>query len=260
MKNAVAGHGGWTMLVCTVVVLIPGCYGCYNPGLRRDLLERAAHDFQCPQAQLGVPREVTRRRGLVTTYGIEGCGHRATYVLDVESANWVLNSHERPGDSAAGTAPAASPAAASSRTAEVTRVEHQGAAALQVRIQIHALELRLVGMPTANPSEALLGLIIPLTAATYEGCQLAVTVNGERLEMPPTTYTRESAGQLLEARVPLTTIERIGLGESVEGRACTARFEFSPHTQGAVRSFLAEFRAEVARHPPPPPPAEPAAP
>jgi hypothetical protein len=70
--------------VLALALLTSGCAGMSN------LKKRAAFDMQCPQDQL-VVTELGN-----TTYGVEGCGQRGTYVCKQDTArgcdDWILNS------------------------------------------------------------------------------------------------------------------------------------------------------------------------
>jgi hypothetical protein len=73
------------------VFVMSGC------GADTDMLRtRAAYDFKCPQdrltlVELNAGQAVT---GEGATYGVEGCGHRGTYVQPNGQGTWVLNSTE----------------------------------------------------------------------------------------------------------------------------------------------------------------------
>lgn len=82
------------MRVYTAIVLLGalsgGCGAMYNDGLKEDLEKRATFDLDCPTSKLAF-RELSETNGLVTSYGVRGCGNRATYVLNVNSQVWVMN-------------------------------------------------------------------------------------------------------------------------------------------------------------------------
>ena len=64
--------------------------GCIPPNdsLRAKLEPRAQFDLNCPNLQI-VPLEKTN--GWVTSYGVTGCGRRATYILNASTNSWVMN-------------------------------------------------------------------------------------------------------------------------------------------------------------------------
>ncbi len=66
----------------------------YNEGFKSDLEKRAAFDLDCAPSKIRY-RELSETNGLITSYGIRGCGQQATYVLNVHSHVWVQNSGER---------------------------------------------------------------------------------------------------------------------------------------------------------------------
>jgi len=68
-------------------VSLSGCYPS-NDSLRAKLDTRAKFDLNCNQLQL-VPLEETN--GHITSYGVMGCGRRATYILNTQSATWIMN-------------------------------------------------------------------------------------------------------------------------------------------------------------------------
>ncbi|MBN1774192.1 MAG: hypothetical protein JXB32_23235 [Deltaproteobacteria bacterium] len=101
------------MAACAV--LSAGCYAQMNTRLQTDLRRRAAFDLGCPPdgMEMVVLSRIPTNREIVSSYGIYGCGRQATYVLDVNSATWVLNS--RTGDATMAGQPGAAswqPAAA----------------------------------------------------------------------------------------------------------------------------------------------------
>lgn len=77
--------------------LIGGCGGMYNDGFKSDLEKRAVFDMDCPNSQLRYQELSEASNGLVTSYGVRGCGRRATYVLNVVSQVWVLNTDDKLG-------------------------------------------------------------------------------------------------------------------------------------------------------------------
>jgi hypothetical protein len=78
-------------LVIPLVVLSGACGAMYNDGLKSDLEKRATFDLDCPASKMHY-RELSETNGLVTSYGVRGCGQKATYVLNVQSSVWVQNS------------------------------------------------------------------------------------------------------------------------------------------------------------------------
>jgi hypothetical protein len=78
-----------------VGLLLPACGGMYNSGFRSDLEKRASFDFGCPASQLSLTELSSAANGLVTSYGVRGCGKQATYVLNTTSQVWVLNTDSR---------------------------------------------------------------------------------------------------------------------------------------------------------------------
>jgi hypothetical protein len=77
--------------------------GPSNDELRAKLDSRAQFDMNCPN-----PRAVSleETNGYVTSYGVTGCGRRATYVLNATTMSWVMNvSDGRPIGEAPGEAP-----------------------------------------------------------------------------------------------------------------------------------------------------------
>jgi hypothetical protein len=55
------------------------------------LAQRASFDFNCPPQQL---RLVDMGDRLVR--GVEGCGHRATYIQNPHTGTWVMNTEQGP--------------------------------------------------------------------------------------------------------------------------------------------------------------------
>jgi hypothetical protein len=71
---------------------------CVAGGGENELRTRAAFDFKCPEAELALTKLQDKNWGATTNhgavYGVEGCGHRATYVNNAGA--WVLNSDQTP--------------------------------------------------------------------------------------------------------------------------------------------------------------------
>jgi len=67
-----------------------GCFSVanYNVKMRNQLVGRASFDLNCPQNQINAVVLGTSNEW-VTSYGVTGCGHRASYVLS--DSEWVAN-------------------------------------------------------------------------------------------------------------------------------------------------------------------------
>ena len=63
---------------------------CDPTELTDSLRARAAYDFECPRSDL-LLTDLTREGALRSTFGVRGCGHRATYVYG-SGGQWVINS------------------------------------------------------------------------------------------------------------------------------------------------------------------------
>src|SRR5262245_47286446 len=68
-------HHGLAAILCAVVLGCGACATATYPSPRERLVNRAAYDLQCPAEALTVTRLDDETRA------IDGCGHRATYVL-----------------------------------------------------------------------------------------------------------------------------------------------------------------------------------
>ncbi|MES1177039.1 MAG: hypothetical protein ABUL62_22140 [Myxococcales bacterium] len=77
-------------LVTVVLTTLAAC-GASNSDLRTRLDTRAKFDLNCPKVDL-VPLETDT--GLVRSYGVTGCGRRATYVLSGGNTDWYMNSSD----------------------------------------------------------------------------------------------------------------------------------------------------------------------
>ncbi len=71
----------------TALLWVGGCASMYNEKAEEDLTRRAAFDLGCEGVDF-TPLEETQ--GIVMTYGVRGCGRKATYVRAPTGA-WVLN-------------------------------------------------------------------------------------------------------------------------------------------------------------------------
>ena len=82
------------VILVYLVVLSAACGSMYNDGLKSDLEKRVAFDFDCPASKIQY-HELSETNGMVTSYGVRGCGHQTTYVLNTQSGVWVQNSGDR---------------------------------------------------------------------------------------------------------------------------------------------------------------------
>jgi hypothetical protein len=73
-----------------VLLALLACKGpeAQNPQQKAELLKRAQFDLHCPDALNAVPLQV--EGGWVRSYGVTGCGKRATYVLSPDNV-WIMN-------------------------------------------------------------------------------------------------------------------------------------------------------------------------
>ena len=73
---------GARLLIAVLIPALGGCfsYAAYNGEKRSQLIGRASFDLECPQEQLNTVVLGTTDEWL-TSYGVTGCGHRASYVL-----------------------------------------------------------------------------------------------------------------------------------------------------------------------------------
>lgn len=96
-------------LVALACMSLVGCFAAANADYRARLDKRAAFDLRCEPSQLKVVELATNSSGYVVSYGVDGCGRRAVYVLNWQNEVWILNSPELPATdaSAAGTLPSA---------------------------------------------------------------------------------------------------------------------------------------------------------
>jgi hypothetical protein len=78
---------------------------CATAGNVGDLRARAAFDLACPSDALQLQALAER------TYGVDGCGKRATYVWAYQNQSWLLDSRSSSAGAEA-SAPAAAPAIA----------------------------------------------------------------------------------------------------------------------------------------------------
>lgn len=77
--------------VALLALLACGCSPVAQNARGRTALEsRAAFDFQCPESALAIAPLARDSHGVITSYGVEGCGHRATYVRLADST-WLMN-------------------------------------------------------------------------------------------------------------------------------------------------------------------------
>jgi hypothetical protein len=77
-------------LLAALSMTLVGC-GASNSDLRTRLDARAKFDLNCPNVDF-VPLETDV--GLVRSYGVTGCGRRATYVLSGANSDWYMNSSD----------------------------------------------------------------------------------------------------------------------------------------------------------------------
>jgi len=77
-----------------VVALLLAAAGCF-PASQDTLRTRAAFDFQCAEAALRLTEldSGAAANGQGAVFGVEGCGHRGTYVT-ANGSTWVRNTQE----------------------------------------------------------------------------------------------------------------------------------------------------------------------
>lgn len=81
------GHAALVLLA----LLAPGCSPAAQNAHGRTALEsRAAFDLECPRSSLVVAALSRNSHGTITSYGVEGCGRRATYVR-LHDSTWLMN-------------------------------------------------------------------------------------------------------------------------------------------------------------------------
>jgi hypothetical protein len=80
---------------CFLVLL--GVVGCYsNSNLRADLQRRASFDLSCQEPLQMVPLG-TFPNEITNSYGVSGCGRKATYLL-LNTGVWAMNSSSGEGE------------------------------------------------------------------------------------------------------------------------------------------------------------------
>jgi hypothetical protein len=68
-----------------------GCSPAAQNARGRTVLEsRAAFDLECPRGSLVIAPLSRNGHGTITSYGVEGCGRRATYV-QLSDSTWLMN-------------------------------------------------------------------------------------------------------------------------------------------------------------------------
>lgn len=77
--------------VALLALLVSGCSPAAQNARGRTALEsRAAFDLRCPRSALAIAPLGRDSHGVITSYGVEGCGRRATYVRLADST-WLMN-------------------------------------------------------------------------------------------------------------------------------------------------------------------------
>lgn len=79
-----------------------------------------------------------------------------------------------------------------------------------------------------------------------EDCDLAWMVNGQRLEAPKATYSREGAVSVLRVNVPRELVRELGAAQQFALRACDLRWSLRPAQLGEVQRFVQLFEEEMA--------------
>jgi hypothetical protein len=72
--------------------MLGGCLGTVNKQHLSALSSRAEFDLNCSVEQMRFTPLSSADTGLVTSYGIKGCGQRRVYVLQPRTNAWLLNS------------------------------------------------------------------------------------------------------------------------------------------------------------------------
>ena len=89
---------GWRTRICLLVLLVAGLLACGGPSSAEQLRARSAFDLDCPQSKITFHKIDDR------TWGVRGCGSRATYIRSCDGpktdlttkCTWVLNGDSRP--------------------------------------------------------------------------------------------------------------------------------------------------------------------
>lgn len=72
--------------------LLGGCLSAVNKQHLSALSSRAEFDLNCSVDQMRFTPLSSANTGVVTSYGIKGCGQRRVYVLHPRTNAWLLNS------------------------------------------------------------------------------------------------------------------------------------------------------------------------
>lgn len=71
------------------LLVLGGCYS--NDQFKRQLVPQAEYDLKCPKDHLTFTSlQKSEQTGFVTSYGVNGCGGEAVYVMDTHGG-WILN-------------------------------------------------------------------------------------------------------------------------------------------------------------------------
>jgi hypothetical protein len=89
--------------VAFAVIFASGCSGAYNAQQETTVRKRASFDMSCPEPQLQMMKLDEGYNGMVQSFGVSGCGKKATYVRAPDSNTWVLNGTQQESTVAAGS-------------------------------------------------------------------------------------------------------------------------------------------------------------
>ncbi len=74
-----------------LALVVSSCSPAAQNARGRTALEsRASFDLECPRSALALAPLGKDAHGVITSYGVEGCGRRATYVR-LSDATWLMN-------------------------------------------------------------------------------------------------------------------------------------------------------------------------
>ena len=79
-------------LLALTFALLPGCFSAAeaNAKNREALLERVSFDLECQEDDVALPELSRWNNDEINSYGVNGCGQKAVYVL--HNGQWILNS------------------------------------------------------------------------------------------------------------------------------------------------------------------------
>ena len=247
--------GKWLPTTCAALALVGSCAHASNEPsssaeggrseghLVTNLRKRAAHDLSCRP-------ETLRLNELASgTWGVTGCGKRATYILARAAGSafrqWVMDSVSH--DPAAASRSTASSAAPTGAGVQVTRDERGNSLYLELAPAQSTLRMRLKAKPALVPDHVLVGFQQKARKQNDQPCEVRVVANGALMDAPPPKYERTAdRNERWTFELPTETVIQLARAQRVVAQVCAERVELGRNEMAQLAEFMVRFLEEQA--------------